>query len=353
MPTKQQLAMFAAKMQGKYGEAKIATEPPAVIVPTGVLSLDWALRVGGWQNGRIYEVVGPKDAGKSLTGILAMVQHRKAFPDRAVGYVNIEGTFDPAWAALNGLDCSDAALKAGTWLPMIADTSEEASDMARDAISSGMLSCLVLDSVGGMESAKVLGIEAIKDTMGKNAQVITKLTKALAGLGRKHQCTTILINQPRANMSGFGGDISAGPKAMSHSTTAQIKMSAAGGENDVRTAPYFGESEKIGNRVRAHIPRMKNGAPGRRAEWFIMNRETNTFGPAGVDLADDAVALGVRLKVIEQQGGGYYQLPGGRRVRGRVSVGKLLREDPEAMAAVREALLFDKPVEDPTEQETA
>src|SRR5690348_12323189 len=123
MPTKQQLAIFATKMQGKYGEQKIANEPPPVIVPTGILGLDWALRVGGWQNGRIYEIVGPKDGGKSLTGILAMAQHRKAFGDRAVGYVNIEGTFDPAWATANGLDCSDEAIKAGTWVPMIADTS--------------------------------------------------------------------------------------------------------------------------------------------------------------------------------------------------------------------------------------
>lgn len=340
------LAAFAAKMEGKYGADKVASDPPPVIVPTGILTLDWALRVGGWQLGRVYELVGPKDSGKSLTGILAMVQHRLMFPDRGVAYVNIEGTFDPAWATINGLDCSEEARKAGLWAPLAAEHSEEASDMARDYAGSGLYSCLVVDSIGAMESAKVLGIEAIKDTMGKNAQVITKMTKALSSEARKNRCTILLINQPRANMSGFGGDISAGPKAMQHSTTAQIKMQGLNGEKDVRSLAYFGEAEKIGARVRARIPRMKNGAPGRQGEWFIMNRATGEFGPAGVDLADAVVGIGSRLGVIDQGGGGQYTLPDGTKLKGRKAVGTYLRDHPEAMAAIREAMKFDKPASD-------
>jgi len=172
------------------------------------------------------------------------------------------------------------------------------------------------------------------------------MTKALASEARRNHCTVLLVNQPRANMSGFGGDISAGPKAMQHSTTAQIKMSGLNGEKDVRTAEYFGEPERVGARVRASIPRMKNGAPGRKADWFIMNRATEAFGPAGVDLADDVLSLGTRLSVIEQGGGGYYTLPGGNRIKGRQAVGIFLREHPEVMEAIRRAFQFDKPVTD-------
>ena len=339
------LAAFAARMDTKY---KPDPEPPTVIVPTGIFSLDWALRVGGWQLGRIYEIVGPKDSGKSLTVIKGMVSHRQQFPDRGVAYINIENTFSESWATLSGLDCSKAASKAGTWANLPAATSEEASDKARDYVGSGLYSCLVIDSVGAMESAKVLGVEAIKDTMGRNAGVITKLTKALAALAKDNRCTILLVNQPRANMSGFGGDISAGPKAMQHSTTAQIKMSGLNGEKDVRTAEYFGDTERIGGRVRASIPRMKNGAPGRRADWFIMNRETTQFGPAGVDFADDVISLGVRIGVIEQGGGGYYTLPTGEKFQGRLKAGVFLREHPDALAAVRKAFQFDAPILDPT-----
>ena len=352
--TRQALAAHAAKMAAKYGEEKVSNAPPAIIVSTGILSLDWALYVGGWQAGRIYEVLGPKDSGKTLLSIYAMREHRRRFPDRGVGYINLEKTFEERWAAMHGLECSAAHRKAGIWQPYQADTSEEASNMARDAIASGTISCLVIDSVGGMESAKVLGIDAEKDTMGKNAQVITKMVKALAGLGHANQCTIILVNQPRANMSGFGGDIAAGPKAMSHSTTAQIKMSSLGGEKDVRKLALPGDKKEeptlVGNRVIARIPRLKNAPPGRRAEWFIMKQFSPEFGRAGVDVADDALSLGVRLGVIGQGNAGTYTLPGGTEtIRGRAKVLELLRAEPAAMKVIRDAIEFSAPA-DPLEE---
>lgn len=352
MATKQSMAAFAAKMAAKYGEDKVSNDPAPVIVPTGVLSLDVALRVGGWQLGRIYELVGPKDSCKSWLGIQAMVQHRLAFPGLGVAYVNLEKTFERPWATVNGLVCTDAARKAGLWQPYNANTSEEASDMARDALASGTLSCLVLDSVGAMESNRVLTKEADKgaDDSRRNAGIITKLTKALAGLAHDNQVTVLLINQPRANQTGFGGDVSAGPKAMQHSTTAQLKMSARGAEGDTRTGKYLGNQITVGRRFRAQIPRMKNGAPGRQAEWWVMTEPTERFGGVGLDQADDVVTVGVQSRAIEQQNGGYYLLPSGQRIRGRDEVGAFLRTDPEAMAAVRAALKFDAPIVDPLEE---
>lgn len=344
MAGSRQLANFSASLKRQYGEERISNEPPPLIVSTGIPPLDWALRVGGWQLGRVYEVVGPKDSGKSLAAIMAMAQHQRMFPDRGVGYVNIENTFDESWATrTSGLECSKADIESGRWIPMNAESSELASNMARTVISSGLISCVVVDSVGAMESAKVLSIDAEKDTMGKNAGVITKMTKALSSLARQNRTTVILVNQPRANFSMFGGPVSAGPMAMQHATTAQIKMQGLGGEGDVRTQKYFGDDEKIGMRVRATVPRMKNGSPGRRADWFIMNRETEEFGPAGVDLADCVISLGIRLDIVEQGGGGYYTLPGGTRVRGRKAAGDVLREKPEVMTAVRAAMQFEAP----------
>jgi recombination protein RecA len=341
------LAAFAAKMAAKYGEEKVSNDPPPVIVPTGILSLDWALRVGGWQLGRIYELVGPKDSAKSLTAILGMREHRAMFPDRGVAYVNIEKTFENRWAMLNGLDCSDEARAAGTWLPLQASTSEQASDMARDAISSGLYSCLVIDSVGAMESARVMEKTAEKgaDDSRRNSSIITKLTKALAGFGHEFGCTVLLVNQPRANQTGFGGDISAGPKAMQHSTTAQLKMGPSGEEGSIRLGTYFGNQEIVGRRFRASIPRMKNGTPGRQAEFFVMNRATDKFGPAGLDMTDDVVSVGIRLGAIQQGGGGQYTLPDGRKCKGKPAVGDLLRKDPDALKAIRAALTFDDPID--------
>jgi RecA/RadA recombinase len=99
------LGAFALEMQSRYGERRIANGPPPVIVPTGSLNLDRALRVGGWQLGRVYEIVGPKDSGKSSLVIASMIEFLRAFPDRGAAYVNIENTFDPERATEMGLDC--------------------------------------------------------------------------------------------------------------------------------------------------------------------------------------------------------------------------------------------------------
>ena len=340
------LAAFTARMEAKHGEQKIANEPPAVIVPTGSLTLDYALVVGGWHLGRLYEILGAKDSGKTTVGITSMAVCQAMFPDRGVAYVNMERTFSAERATALGLDCSEKARKAGRWAPLLPDSTEEASDLARDYVASGLYSMLVLDSVGALESKRVLDKDAEKaaDSMGRNARIITQLTKALATQARENSCAVLLINQPRANMSGFGGDISAGPKAMQHSTTAKIEMRSVGGAADTRTMKFDGEDEPVGVTIRAKVSRLKNGAPGRVAQFYIMNRATEEYGPAGIDTGDEVAALGVRLGVIDQAAGGQYTLPDGTKIRGRKAIGPHLNAHPESLAAIRSAMKFNKPL---------
>lgn len=346
------LAAFAAKMDGKYGKGgKISNGPPPVIVPTGSLSLDWALRGGGWVLGRVYEIIGPKDSGKSTLVIASMVSHLAMFPDRGVAYVNMENTFDPDRAMAMGLDCSDEAIRSGRWAPLLPVSSEDVSDMARDYCSSGLYSCIVVDSVGAMESARVLDKEAIKDTMGRNAQVITKMTKALSTQARLNHCTVLLVNQPRANFSGLAGapDVSAGPKALQHSTTARILMSALGNrqEGDIRSLKLPGEEEAsdVSIRTRARVTRLKTGIPGRVAEFYINRGATAEYGPPGIDAVDEYISVGIRLDLIVQGGGGQYVLPGGEKVKGRPALTARLRAEPGILKSIREAYAFEKPVD--------
>ncbi len=344
------LGAFAAKMAKRYGEEKIANDPPPVIIPTGSLTLDWALRVGGWQQGRLYELLGPKDSSKTTMAILGMVNHQRAQPDRGVAYVNLERTFAAAWARILGLSCSAEDIRTGRWAPLLASSTEEASDMARDYVGSGEYSVLVVDSIGSMESRRVLEKDAEKaaDAMGRNAKIITQMSKALATMAKDSQCTVLLINQPRANMSGMGGDVSAGPKAMQHATTAKIQFSARGSTEDVRKVKFYSDMdpELVGQRMRARVTRMKNGAPGRQAEYFIMNQATEEFGPAGLDTGDEVAALGARLGVISQRPGGWYTLPDGAEIRGRGNLGVYLREHPDSLAAIRKSLDFETPQEE-------
>ena len=351
LPAAKTLGAFSLAMQARYGDQRVSNGPPPVIVSTGSLSLDRALRVGGWQLGRVYEIIGQQDSGKTTLMIASMVSHRLMFDGRGVCYVNMEQTFDPERATEMGLDCSDAAKKAGTWLPLLPEHSEDVSDMAKDVVSSGFYSCVVIDSIGAMESKKVLEKDAAEDTMGKNAGVITKMNKALATQARLKQCTVLLVNQPRANYSGYGGDVPSGPKHMRHVTTSKVDMSARGGEKDVRKMKVYEDDEEpvtVSQRHVARVTRMKNGLPGGTAQFFINKVTTEEYGRAGIDFADEYLTLGERAGAIKV-GGSYYTFPDGQRVNGKAAAARHLRDTPEALKAVREAMTFEEPVDDEPE----
>lgn len=344
------LALFAEKMQTTYKPERISNGPPPVIVPTGSVATDWALRCGGYQEGRLYEIVGPKDSGKSSLAIAGMISYLNFYPGRGVCYVNMENTFDPRRSTAMGLDCSDAAIRSGRWLPMLPESAEQVSDMARDVVASGVYSLVVVDSIGAMESFKTLAKTAEKgaDAVGRNAKIITQMCKALSTDARLNQCTVLLINQPRANIGGMGmGDISAGPKLLEHSTTVKINMRGKGGEDDVRKIRMPGDDDPVvvSHKVVAKVSRMKNGLPGRAAEFFMNRVATGPYGPPGVDVVDEYVTIGLKAGAITQKGA-WYVLPDKTQKNGRVAFSAFLRENPRYLEAIREAIVFDAPADE-------
>lgn len=348
------LAAFATKIQSTYGAERISNGAPPIVVPTGSASLDWALRIGGYQLGRVYEISGPKDAGKSTLSIASLIEHARMFPDRGVAYINMENTFDPRRATAMGLDCSDKAKAEGRWFPMLPEHSEHVSDMARDLVESGFISIVVVDSIGAMESDKTLGKRADKgaDSVGRNAKIITQMTKALSTLARIKQCTVLLINQPRAAIgSPVPMDVSAGPKMLQHATTSKIEMKGLLGDEERRTLKMPGETEPlvVSHKTRMRVVRLKNGLPGRVAESFVNRIGTDEYGPPGIDTADEYITLAVREQVVTQ-GGAYYTLPDGTKTQGRIAFARYLREHPDALKVIRAALPFDAPT-DPLEDD--
>jgi recombination protein RecA len=341
------LGAFAAKMQGHYGD-KISNSPPPEIVPTGSLALDRALRVGGWQAGRVYEILGAKDSAKTTLMIASMVSFANRYPDRGYCYVNMENTLDPDRATAMGLDVSDGALKSGRWAQLFPTDSEDASNLAGEYCQSGLYSVIVVDSVGAMESRRVLAKAAEEDTVMANAKVITQMNKKLSTLARLRNCTVLLVNQPRATPSSFGGDVSAGPKHMQHVTTAKIVMRSLGDpETDIRKLTLPGDDEPVivSQQFAAKVERMKNGVSGLTAKFFANKTATAEFGPPGIDAAGEYLDVGVRENVIKL-GGGWYTFPDGHREQGRPAAGRYIRETPEAGAAIRAAMHFDTPVDD-------
>ena len=275
----------------------------------------------------------------STLAINSMKEQQRAFPDRAIAYLDVEGTFDYDWAEGLGLDTSSPE----RWRHLYPGTSEEASDMIRECCRSGLYSIAVVDSIGGMESKKALDKDAEDDLVGKNAQVVTRMVKHLASLARLSSCTVLLINQHRANISSYGGNVSAGPKAMQHATSTKITMSRTG-EPPKKIRFAAGEDpETVAVQIRARVDRSKLVAPGRVAEFWISNRPTEELGPPGIYALDEYATLGIKLGAIVQKGA-WYQFPNsGPQVQGRENVVLAMRADNSLLDSVRSAIFGKEP----------
>jgi RecA/RadA recombinase len=271
----------------------------------------------------------------NTTLMISTAVQAQALKDGRAGYVDMEGTFDDFWAQQNGLD-----LSRGKWEHQYPMDSEDASDMARKLTGSGLFPLVIVDSVGGMESRKALARDAADDLVGKNAQVISRMVKHLAALAREANTAVILVNQPRSAIGSMGGDVSAGPKAMQHSTTTRVQMArSGGGEGYVQMVLEEGEKpETVSQEFTARITRSKAFPVSRRATFWVNRMDTGEYGPAGINHVHDYAETGIKAKVITQSGS-FYTLPGGGKVQGRKAVTERLRDDEKERALVRRLIL--------------
>ncbi|MFE4863242.1 hypothetical protein ACFRBW_39480, partial [Streptomyces sp. NPDC056670] len=157
---------------------------------------------------------------------LTMANAQLQFPDRAVALIDMEQAYDFDWARKLGVDVDDE----NKFFHLYPDHSEDVSDQISMLLRSGEVSLVVIDSIGGMESRAAFEKKAEESAMGKNAQVISRMVKRVAGLCRENNAAVVFINQYRADIGGRmpGAQKAAGPSALKYNTTSQIKMSRTG-----------------------------------------------------------------------------------------------------------------------------
>lgn len=339
-PPPSSMSALRDKLGRRYGDRVVRRDAVKRydVIPTGSLSLDLALRTGGWVRGRMHEVIGPEGVGKSTRVLESMVEAQRKFPDLAVQYIDMEQTFDYDWAEALGLDTSD-----GRFLHLYPDDSEDVSDMLREAARTELFSLVVVDSIGGMESKEAFTKEAAEKVVGRNAQVITRLVKECAVLCRRNDLTALLVNQYRANIGAqMVTDVSAGPKSLRYSTTTKVEMAHAAGDPIRYLIPGDTEDTIIGRMIRARVTRSKVSVQGKKAEYYLINYDTPEYGPVGTDRIDEAVTIGLYTEVIEQGGGGYYTIPsasakeGTSRIRGKDKLIAHLRSCPDDALLIRD-----------------
>lgn len=331
------LTKFEATFAESYGAGTLTRSPRIVAykaIPTGSLDLDIALGVGGWLIGRLHEAWGPDGVGKTTLASMTVAEAQRMFPDKMVAYVDVEHKADKPWFAAHGVNLARMYL----FQP---DTAEDVADAVKDMIRSGVISLIVIDSIGAMIPEAEKEKDADKAVMAQQAKIITRMVKIAASEAPKTDTTVLMINQVRANLA-YGGDTTTGGGfALKHVTTTKVKVKRTG--SDPFKTTVNGEAGTIvGHEIAIYVERNGVAPAYRTAMVTLFNQDTKAFGPIGIDKADEAFKVGLRFRVIEQGGGGYYTLPGFERVRGRDAVLALLREHPKAVADIRTKALAAK-----------
>lgn len=321
---------------------------PYRVIPSGSLVLDAKLGVGGWVVGRVHELWGPDGAGKTSLAILAAVEAQRTQPDKMVGWVDMEQNFDVKWAVAHGLSMDRVMF----YTPK---TAEDTADGVFQLVESGLCSWVVLDSVGGMVARMEMQKNADEETVGLVPKIVTRAVKTASPMAATNGTTVMVLNQVRARIGGYGPDTtSGGGWALKHVTTCKGNVRRGAGES--LKAKIFGEDLPVGHTMVVKVERNKVYPQGEVAEIIFRNRASLKHGPIGVDKAAEAVEVGLRFGVVEQQPGGYYVGPDGQRIKGRDTLLEHFRDHPDVVEQVRtrslEALASDVG-EQPEEPEVA
>ncbi|MDD5071938.1 MAG: recombinase RecA [Patescibacteria group bacterium] len=321
---RQEAAMTAVdQIKERFGEGAImkfgeARKSDVDAVPTGCLSLDIALGIGGVPRGRIIEVFGPEASGKTT-----LAQHIVAEAQKIGGiaaFVDAEHALDPDYAAKIGVNIKDMLISQP-------DTGEQALEIVETLARSNAVDVIVVDSVAALVPQKEIEGEMGDQHMGLQARLMSQALRKLTGVVSKSKTVVIFINQIRFKIGVFFGnpETTTGGNALKFYSSVRI---------EVRRAAQIKQGDKIiGNRVKAKVVKNKVAAPFRTCEFDIMYNE-------GISIAGDLLDSGVVYGVVNKSGNSYAfgEIKMGV---GRENAKKFLRADKKLMKEIRRKIMSE------------
>lgn len=309
MSTKnRKLLKLQSELAAKYGEraAMFVTDmPKGEYVSSGSLALDFALGTGGFPTNRAVEIAGFEGTGKTTLGLLAMANFIDAFPDKGAVILDLEHKLSNEW--VEKLIGRERASKVILVWP---DTIEQATDMYIQCCEGGLVSYVLLDSIGGAPTQRVFNKSAEIGNMGGNAIGVTRFAQFASVMSSKYNVCTVGVNQARDDMSGYQRHTTPGGRAWKHACVARIQMKQG---KDKFYANIDGDKLQVGYSVVAKVVKNQMAAPYRVASWPFYNLETEEFG-FGIDRLSEISRLSMAVGVVEQRGAWYYHdsLPDGK-----------------------------------------
>ena len=294
----------------KLGEFK-AMEVEAI--PTGALSLDIALGIGGVPRGRIIEIYGPESSGKTTLALHVVAEAQKTGGEAA--FIDAEHALDPIYAKKLGVDIDNLIVSQP-------DTGEQALEITESLIRSGALDVIVVDSVAALVPKAEIDGDMGDSHMGLQARLMSQALRKLAGALNKTKTVLIFINQLREKIGVMFGnpETTTGGRALKF--YASVRM-------DIRKIENIKQDGEVkGSRVRVKVIKNKVAPPFREAEFDIVYGE-------GISKAGNILDMAVNLDIIEKAGS-WFSYNGERIGQGRENVKKYLKENPDILQEVEE-----------------
>ena len=276
------------------------------VIPTGSLSLDVALGVGGLPRGRIVEIYGPESSGKTTLALHVAAEAQKKGGE--VAFVDAEHALDPTYARALGVNIDEMLISQP-------DTGEQALEITEALVRSGAIDVIVVDSVAALVPRAEIEGEMGDSYVGLQARLMSQALRKLTGAIGKTNCIVIFINQLREKVGVMYGnpEVTTGGRALKFYASVRI---------DVRRVEALKNGgEVIGNRTRAKIVKNKGSPPFREAEFDIMYGE-------GISKWGELVDLAVKLDIL-QKSGSWFSMGETRLGQGRDAVKEYLKNNPE------------------------
>ncbi len=317
------IEMAVSQIEKQFGKGAImrlgvegALVHDIAVIPTGSLSLDIALGLGGIPRGRVIEIFGPESSGKTTLALHVIAEAQKA--GGSAGFIDAEHALDVTYARKLGVKTDELLISQP-------DSGEQALEICEVLVRSGALDVLVIDSVAALVPKAEIEGDMGDSHMGLQARLMSQALRKLTGAISRSKTTVIFINQIRMKIGVMFGnpETTTGGNALKFYASVRI---------DIRKIGMIKDGENvIGNRTRVKIVKNKIAPPFREVEFDLM------FGE-GISREGDILDLGAAQNIIDKSGA-WFSYKSDRLGQGRENVKNYLKEHPEIMAEIELAIL--------------
>ncbi|SDB30982.1 recombination protein RecA [Ruminococcaceae bacterium FB2012] len=288
-------------------------------IPTGSMTLDMALGVGGIPRGRIIEIYGPESSGKTTVALHCIAEAQKLGGE--VAFIDVEHALDPVYAEHLGVNLENMLVSQP-------DSGEQALEIAEALARSGAIDCIVIDSVAAMVTKAEIDGEMGDSHVGQLARLMSQAMRKLTSVISKSNCAAIFINQVREKIGVLYGNPETTPGGRALKFYASVRIEVRRGEK------IMNGSEVIGNRTKCKVVKNKVAPPFKECEFDIM------YG-TGISRVGEVLDLATELGVVKK-GGAWYSYNDQKLGQGRDNSKDFLKSNPELMKEIEEKIKEQK-----------